>query len=161
MAKVETTTVLGHEGVDTKELRKLTKDFHDWKPDKALHKALRVAGELIADDARAIASTHSQKIPPTIKVRVSKTRISVVAGGQGVPTGGLFELGNKGRGKSQVAARGGKFRHPVFGNRSVWVNQDMHPYLLPAAKMNERKIEHLEGEAVAEAFRESGFKVSG
>jgi hypothetical protein len=159
MAKVETITELsrGKGGVDTRELRALTKSFRDWKPDKQLHKMLRVAGDLIATDARAISSTSSSKIPPTIKVRVSKTRVSVIAGGVGVPTGGLFELGNKGRGKSQTATKGGKFRHPVFGNRSVWVSQDMHPYLLPAAKMNERGIEHLEGQAVAESFREQGL----
>lgn len=157
-----TITVLGREGVDTRELRELTRAFRDWKPDKQLHKALRVAGDMIAVDARAIASVNSQKIPPTIKVRVSKTRISVVAGGAGVPTGGLFELGNTGGlRKSAAAARGGKFRHPVFGNRNVWVDQDMHPYLLPAARMNERKIEALEGHAVAEAFKEQGFPVSG
>ncbi len=177
----ETTTVLSRkEGVDTKELRKLTKDFKEWKPDKALHKMLRVAGELIAADARAIVAAGysasyktsvkdrgetrsyrgSGKITPTIKVRVSKTRVSVVAGGAGVPLAGLWEVGNKGHSKSQAASRTGNFRHPVFGNRERWVNQPMHPYLLPAAVMNERKIEHLEGQAVAEAFKERDLTVS-
>jgi hypothetical protein len=194
MASTGTVTVLsgGKEGVDTKELRALTKAFHGWNPDKELKKALRVAGQLIADDAKAIVAPHSKSIPPTIKVRIAKTRISVVAGGvvgaaalarelqsasygsskaeahrkqlerraQGNAIAGLFELGNKGKGKSRVATKSGKFRHPVFGDRSVWVDQPMHPYLLRAAMMNERKIEHLEGEAVAEAFHKSGFKVS-
>lgn len=26
----------------------------------------------------------------------------------------------------------GTFRHPVFGNREVWVNQQAHPFLRPA-----------------------------
>lgn len=150
----------GKEGVDAKELTQLTKDFKGWKPDKQLHKMLRVAGELIAEDARAIASQYSTTIPATIKVRVSKTRISVVAGGQGVAIAGLFELGNKGGGKSQAASARGVFRHPVFGDRGTWVNQPMHPYLLKAAAKNQKKIEVLEGAAVAEAFREYNFKVS-
>ena len=151
----------GKSGVDLKELRQLTRDFRGWNPDKDLKKMLRVAGQLIADDARAIISASSSTVPPTIKVRISKTRISVVAGGPGVPLGGLLELGNTaGAGKSRVASKGGRFRHPVFGDKSVWVDQPMHPYLLPAAEANRRRIEQLEGQAVAESFRRSGFKVS-
>jgi hypothetical protein len=182
MASTGTVTVLGRgrEGVDTKELRALTKAFKGWKPDKQLHKALRLAGEMIAADAKILAEAGyaasykksvkdkgekrsykgSGKITPTIKVRVAKTRISVVAGNAGVPLAGLWELGNKGRGKSRMASRRGEFRHPVFGDRERWVNQPMHPFLMPAMKMNERKIEVMEGKAVAEAFREQGLKVS-
>ena len=158
----ETINVLsrGKDGVDSRELRQLTKDFKDWKPDKALKRMLRGAGELIAVDAKANISPYSKSIPSTIKVRISKTRVSVVAGGQGVAIGGLFELGNKGRGKSRAASRAGRFRHPVFGNREVWVNQDMHPYLLRAAETNKTRLEHFEGQMVAEAFREYRFPVS-
>ena len=158
----ETITVLspGKAGVDTKQLRQLTRDFKDWKPDKQLKRYLRGAGDLIADDARKNIEPFSKKIPPTIKVRLSKTRVSVVAGGAGVPTGGLFELGTKGRGKSQAAARSGVFRHPVFGDRGVWVNQPMHPYLLRAAESNKHRLEHFEGQMVAEAFREYRFPMS-
>jgi hypothetical protein len=159
---VETVLTRGGGGsVDTRELRKLTQAFRGWKPDKALHKQLRRAADEIAIDARAIAVANSNTIPPTVKVRVSKTRLSVVAGGHGVAIAGLFELGNKSGGsKSRAASRGGKFRHPVYGNRSVWVDQDMHPYLLPAALKNRRKVEDMVGEAVREAFRESGLKMS-
>ena len=158
----ETITVLspGKAGVDTKQLRQLTRDFKDWKPDKQLKRYLRGAGDLIADDARKNIEPFSKKIPPTIKVRLSKTRVSVVAGGAGVPTGGLFELGNKGRGKSQAAARSGVFRHPVFGDKNTWTYQAMHPFLLPAAEKNKRSIEALEGKAVAESFREYRFPMS-
>lgn len=150
----------GREGVDIRQLRALTKSLRGFKPDKELHKALRVAGQLIADDAKAIAAEHSKSIPPTIRVRVSKTKISVVAGGGENAIAGLLELGNKGRGKSQAAARSGRFRHPVWGNRDNWVDQPMHAYLLPAARRNERGIEALEGKAVAAAFKEQGFEVT-
>lgn len=147
------------EGVDAKELRALSKSLRAFKPDKQLHRALRVAGQMVADDAKVLAGEHSRSIPSTIRVRVSKTKISVVAGGGDVSIAGLFELGNKGKSKSQAAARSGRFRHPVYGNRSAWVNQDMHPALLPAAEKNIRKIEALEGKAVAAAFKEVGFEV--
>jgi hypothetical protein len=157
----ETINVLsrGKEGVDTKELRALTRSLRDFKPSKEMHKALRVAGQLIADDAKALIEPHSKTVGPSIRVRVSKTKISVVAGGENVPMAGLLELGNKGRGKSQAASRRGSFRHPVFGDRSVWVNQPTHSYLLPAAEKNIRKIEALEGQAVAKAFKEVDLEV--
>lgn len=160
MANTVTVLSAGKDGVDTRQLRELTKSLRGFKPDKELHKALRVAGQLIAEDAKAIIGEHSKTVPATIRVRVSGTKISVVAGSEDVPLAGLLELGNKGKGKSQVAAEGGKFRHPVFGDRTSWVEQDMHPYLLAAAEKNARNIEHLEGVAVAEAMRAVGFEVT-
>lgn len=147
----------GKEGLDLKEFHQLTRDLKGFKPDKQVKKALRLAGQVIAEDAKSNAAEHSESIPPSVKSRIRGTSISVVAGGDGVPLGGLFELGNRGKGKSQAAARSGKFRHPVFGT-DVWVEQDMHPYLLPAALHNARRIEHFEGAIVAEAFRESGWR---
>jgi hypothetical protein len=169
------TTELGKSGVDTKELRKLTKDFRGWNPDKQLKRALRLAGEMVAEDAKVIVKqpVHfhgktqrgSTTVPDTIKVRISKTRLSVVAGGPEVPLGGLLEMGNRGKQKSAAASKRGEFRHPVFeksgqsGNWKQGVAQSMNPYLLPAAERNTKKIEALEGAAVAKAFEESDFKV--
>jgi len=144
-------------GVDFRELRQLTKDFKGWKPDKALHKMLRTAGQLIADDAKEIIAPYSHTAGDTIKVRVTKTRVSVLAGGDGHAIAGLLEMGNKGRGKSQVTKP--KFRHPVFGNKDVWVEQPTHAYLIKAAEGATKRIEVLEGNAVAEAFREYHFPV--
>ena len=174
----------GKDGVDTRQLRQLTKDFKDWKPDKQLKLLLRDAGNKIKTDARQIViqpseysvttnrhkptkrrtstgrSKGSTSVPPTIKVRVSKTRVSVVAGGDRVPLGGLLEMGNRHGGKSGAAARSGAFRHPVFGDKNTWTYQAMHPFLLPAAEKNKRSIEALEGKAVAESFREYRFPMS-
>ncbi len=111
-----------------------------------------VAGQLIAADAKLNVGPYSTTVPPSIKSRIRKTTLTVQAGGAEVPMAGLLELGNKGRSSSTK-----KFRHPVFGDKSVWVDQKMHPYLLRALKKNERGIEALEGHAVAEAFREIGF----
>lgn len=155
----ETVSVLsrGKSGLDLKEFRKLTRDLKGFTVTPQLRKTLQVAGKLIAEDAKAISGEHSKSIPPSIKVRTKKTSVSVIAGGEGVPLAGLFESGNKGRGKSQAASKGGRFRHPVFG-RDVWVDQDMHPFLLPAQQKNERRIEQFEGKIVAESFREAGWR---
>ena len=139
------------DGIDLREFKKLTKDLKDFKPDKQVKKALKLAGELIATDARALVSPYSKTTPPTIRVRTRKTSISVIAGGTNVPIAGLLEMGNRGR------STGNTFRHPVFGDKSIWVNQKMHPYLLVAMKKNEHAIERFEGKIVAEAFREVGF----
>lgn len=139
------------DGIDLKEFRKLTRDLKAFKPGKQLKKTLKGAGDLIATDARALVSPHSQTVPGSIKVRIRKTSVSVIAGGANVPMGGLLELGNRGRN------RGNTFRHPVFGT-DTWVTQRMYPYLAPAAMRNERTIEHFEGAIVADAFREVGWR---
>ncbi len=78
------------DGIDLKEFRKLTRDLKAFKPDKEVKKALKLAGQLVADDARLRVEPHSKSIPLTIKVRVRKTSVSVYAGGPGKPLAGLF-----------------------------------------------------------------------
>lgn len=142
---------MASDGIDLREFKKLTRDLKAFKPDKQVKKALKVAGELIATDARIMVGPYSQTVPGSIKVRTRKTSISIIAGGAGVPMAGLLELGNRGRGSSKS-----KFRHPVYGTEA-WVDQPMHPYLLRATIKNLRSIERFEGEIVAEAFREVGW----
>lgn len=152
-----TRTALGHSrsGVDTKQLRQLSRNLRGFKPDKALKKTLRTAGKLVAEDAKVLAAGHSKSIPPTVRVRLSKTRINIIAGNDEVPLAGLYELGNKGHSKSQASSRRGQFRHPVFGNREVWVNQKRYAFLLPAAERQRRKVEKMAGSDVATALREA------
>jgi hypothetical protein len=139
---------------------------------------LRAAGDLIAKDAKAIAGEHSESIPPTIKTQVRGMRVGVQAGGkgnaraafnapygtltsnkalrqaeEGIALAGLYELGNKGESnKSSAAAERGVFRHPVFGHADRWVDQERHPFLVPAAKKNEAKTQALVREALDKAM---------
>lgn len=138
------------DGIDLREFRKFTRDLKAFKPDKQLKKTLKMAGNLIAEDARALVSPHSSTVPPSIKVRMRKTSITVQAGGAGIPMAGLLEMGNRGN-KSKTS-----FRHPVYGT-DTWVEQPMHPYLLRATTKNIATIERFEGEIVAAAFREIGW----
>jgi hypothetical protein len=126
---VATTTLKsGGISVDTTDFRAFAKALRKAAPvlSAEMRTELRAAGEIVAAEARQRASDVSKSVPPTIKVRVSGATVSVVAGGNGKPLAGLLELGNAGSGG------GGKFRHPVFGNKKVWVSQDMHPFLFPA-----------------------------
>lgn len=65
---------------------------------------------------------------------------------EGVVIAGLFELGNKGGGKSDKSRERGQFRHPVFAT-DTWVNQEMHPFLVPAGRKNEAAVAALVVEA--------------
>lgn len=84
---------------------------------------LRGVAEAVAADARNNAS-WSRRLPGTIGVEKLDIGASVYAGGPGFPAAGAFE--NKGK--------QGTFRHPVFGNRNVWVAQKARPFLNPAVK---------------------------
>ena len=125
-------------GLDTSDLRRLAKDLRAAKSPllKGMRQGLRAAGEIVAADARVRAEEASKTIPPSIKVRVASTTVAVVAGGPGVPLAGLMEIGNKKSAKGATT-----FRHPVFGNRTRWVDQPMHPYLAPAGRAHEAEVE--------------------
>lgn len=160
--------------IDASDFRNLSRALKESAPALRLemNRELRLIGEIVAEEARAIVSEYSESIPPTIKVSVRMGSIAVQAGGttggagiaralfegsygtsssdrsqhdlesdaEGVAIAGLFELGNKGHGKTQTADEGGSFRHPLFG-KDVWVEQPMHPFLLPAQKAKTADID--------------------
>ncbi|MGH7721506.1 MAG: hypothetical protein ACRENL_01555 [Candidatus Dormibacteria bacterium] len=96
---------------------------------------LRAVGHLVADEAKAISGQFSVQIPPTISVHVQKSVVSVEAGGGGLAIAGLLEVGNQG-------SRGAdSFRHPVFGDKAVIVEQPTHPYLAPALAAKSDAVE--------------------
>lgn len=144
-------TVSGSFTVDTRELKNFARQLRklDRKTYLKMNKALRAGAQFVVDDARANAS-WSTKIPPTIKVKGGVTRLSIVAGGDAAPNAVPLERGSK--------KNPGYNRHPVFGNRNVWVNQDLRPYLLPAILKNERKIAELVVAEVNKAFEEAVIK---
>lgn len=109
--------------VDTRAFGRFARALKQTEPElaKGLRTALRAAGELVASDARERAS-YSRRIPGSIRVRTTGLTVSVVAGGAKAPNAGPLEHGG----------REGTFRHPVFGNRGVWVDQPGRPFLHPA-----------------------------
>jgi hypothetical protein len=122
--------------------------------------ALREGGEIIAAEARILAAQHSKRIPDTIKTRVLGASVIIEAGGDAAPNAVPFEVGNAGTGRGLLRSeRTGKFRHPVFGNRSVWVDQDTHPSLGPAAVANQDKALEQIASGLNRAFRTAGLEL--
>lgn len=106
-------------------------------------------GKLVAEDAAQRISPYSTNVADSIKVRISGiSSVRVVAGGSTLPIAGLLEVGNA---KSRSTT---SFRHPVFGNRDVWVDQAMHPYLAPALHAKEDQIQILVEDALDVAIAE-------
>jgi hypothetical protein len=162
------TTLHTGSSIDTRDFQRFALGLRKIAPEarKKLRRELVKAGEIVAREARAIASEHSTSIPPSVKVRTYGARVIVQAGG---PAGGgaalakeLFGAGygttkaNRSTRSLERKAEGtplaylfeignekggkeglpGTFRHPVFGDREDWVSQQKHPFLTPAVAKN-------------------------
>lgn len=134
------------------EIERLIRDMGRVPDDlrRKLRPKLRAAGRLVADDAKLRAS-WSTRIPRAISVRTSFTKnrpgVSVVVDRKRAPHARPYEHGG----------REGKFRHPVFGNREVWVSQVARPFLAPAFDAKNNEAGRLITEAVDETTRDAGF----
>jgi hypothetical protein len=73
----------------------------------------------------------------------------VKAGGAKAPSGAPFE--NHGQ--------PGQFRHPVFGNKSNWVNQEARPFLAPAADDKSATVEDMVLDAIQTGFTALGLDI--
>lgn len=117
---------------------------------KRLRPKLREAGKIVAADAKLRAS-WSTRIPRAISVRTSftKTRpgVSVIVDRKKAPHGRPYEHGGG----------PGTFRHPVFGNREIWVSQRARPFLEPALEAKGNEAGRRITDAVDEATRDAGF----
>lgn len=117
---------------------------------KKLRKPLREAGRIVADDAK-LRSSFSTRIPRAIRVSTSFTArrpgVSVVVDRKKAPHGRPYEHGGN----------PGTFRHPVFGNREVWVPQAARPFLEPALEAKGDEAGRRITDAVDEATRDAGF----
>ena len=132
--------------VDTRSVNRLSRDLRRAAPEAAAvaRARIRAAAAVVAADAKERAS-FSTRIPGSIKVRGSALGVKIVAGGSSAPDAAPLE--NHGR--------DGMFRHPVFGNREKWVEQQARPFLAPALdahrEMVADEIEAAVYEAVARA----------
>lgn len=137
-------------GVDARDLTNLYRDLDAAGKDiaAALLADVKAAAQPVLDDATAAASQASTRIPGSMRL-VSRggrghVSVSIRAGGKKAPNAAAFENGGK----------AGTFRHPVFGNRSVWVEQEAHPALLPALRRNLQRIADNVSEAVDRHLRQ-------
>lgn len=116
---------------------------------RELRPRLRAAGTLMQRAAQQNAS-WSSRIPAAIRVTTS---FASTTGGVGVrvdrtkaPHARAFE----GIGTNRTT-----FRHPVFGNTDVWVDQPERPFLVPARRSTETAVRAL----IATAVRDVNSKL--
>ncbi|RBY82679.1 HK97 gp10 family phage protein [Blastococcus sp. TF02A-26] len=123
----------------------------------ALRRRIEALGQPLLADAKSRAS-WSTRIPAAMSVRPIA---SVAAGRVGLqlrvssadaPHARAYE------GISDAGSRGGSFRHPVYGNRDVWVSQAERPYAWPAVVAMGDKARQQIAEAAEDAAREAGFR---
>ena len=109
--------------IDARSFKKFSSTLRKAAPELAvgMRVKLKAAGQIVADDAKS-RSAYSTRIPGSIRVSIAAGKVTIVAGGAKAPDAGPLE--NKGL--------PGSFRHPVFGNRAVWVAQQARPFLHPA-----------------------------
>lgn len=129
--------------IDLSPLRGFVTSLRKASPElnREMRKGLRRGGDIVRDEAKGLAS-WSTRIPGSIRVRTTGIRVSVIAGNKNAPHAAAFEH----------EGVPGFFRHPVFGNRDVWVNQRARPYLRPAAESNSDEVADAVLKAVAEAI---------
>lgn len=134
--------------IDVSQLKPLARDLRRAEPllAKNFLTSLGKAGDVVAQSARQKAD-FSTRIPGTVKVRRRGVAVRVQAGGNLAP--GAAAIDNRGR--------TGTFRHPVFGNRNVWVSQQAHPFLEPARDEHLGDLEQLVLNAVDQAFVSAGW----
>jgi hypothetical protein len=117
---------------------------------KAVRPALRRAGQVVAREAMVNAS-WSSRIPGTIRVvtsfRVNREGVTIRAGGKNAPHARPYEhLGDP-----------GTFRHPVYGDREVWVAQSARPFLFKAAKSTVGTVTDMIAETMDDVSQSLGF----
>lgn len=114
--------------------------------------ALVAGGREIFRDAQAGAS-WSSRIPRAMRllVRTSgpRTGIFIRVDASVAPHARPFE---------GLADRRPTFRHPVFGDRERWVEQDERPFLSPAASRGRAELQRSAMEAARQAARSRGFR---
>lgn len=117
---------------------------------------LRQAAEVIAQDARILSGTWSERVPPSVRVYPALTRggtaVTIAAGGVRAP----MAYTNEGK-------RGGRpIWHPVFarGERSdwKWVPQTPRPFMRPAADARANQAADVFAKAIDDWAAASGFK---
>ncbi len=142
-------TIKGSFTIDTKDLQKLVKDLEKTTPGikKSVNVAIREGAELVTAEAKTLSS-WSSRIPGSIRPGGTGARVVVKAGGAKAPHAAAFEHGGM----------PGTFRHPLWGNRDFWYEEDARPFLHPAAVKTSPAVRDIAARGVDLAFREAGFR---
>lgn len=130
--------------VDAHQLSDFGRQLRKAAPEVArqFNRDLRQATEGAKVEAQ-ITSSWSRQIPGSIRVMGGASNLRIVAGPEPV----IAELYSRPKG----------FRHPVFGNREVWVAQKGRPFLWPAWLARREEVWRRIGAGIDKAMRAAGF----
>lgn len=140
---------LDSSGVTT--ISALRKDFRRIPAElrNQLRPALRAAGQEILRTA-ALNSMWSSRIPAALELRVSFSG----------RRSGVFIRVDKAKAPHARPFEGilaDTWRHPIFGNRTVWVEQASRPFLLLAVEENAQSTSLMIADAIDKAMTKTGF----
>lgn len=137
--------------VDRSQLQKLIKDLGEIPPAvrRELRPALRRAVKPAVDQVKRNAS-WSSRIPAATKLSTSFGRTPGVT---------IRVDANKAPGARPIEHDGqpGTFRHPVYGNRHVWVSQPARPFFYRAVEATADQIRDEIGDAIERIAKDHGF----
>lgn len=115
----------------------------------AVRRPLRAAAQQVMAEAQDI-SGWSSRIGPAMRIRTSfasrRPGVFIQVDRRKAPHARPYE------GIVQWT-----FRHPVFGNREVWVDQASRPYLVPALEANEGEALTLIASTIDEVLSKLGI----
>lgn len=112
-----------------------------------LRPTLEQAARPIVTQAQANAS-WSTRIPGAIRLSTLKRGVEIRVSSRKAPHARPYE-----------GIRGNRsFRHPVMGNRDVWVAQQTRPFLQPAARAHGRQATEKVAKMIDRAARNNGFR---
>ena len=114
---------------------------------RSIRPTLQRAAEPIVAQAQANAS-WSRRIPGAIRLSTLKRGVEIRVSAKKAPHARPLE-----------GIRGNHtFRHPVMGDRSVWVTQLTRPFLQPAARVHGRRVTEKVVQMIDRAARNNNFR---
>lgn len=139
---------MAHFSIDTRDLDKLQAAFKAAPRSvrREYRNELKAAGRIVADDARKRIAPYSPPTAESMKVGTRGVNKVVVSAGKGRRIATLLEVGDR--------RHRNPWRHPLFGDRKHWYDQETHPYLAPAWKAKKRKTAKLLSKAVRRGLRD-------
>lgn len=114
---------------------------------RGLRPTLQQAARPIVAQARANAS-WSTRIPGAIRLSVLKRGVEIRVSRKKAPHARPYE-GITGK---------SSFRHPLFGNREVWVEQHTRPFLEPAVKAHGAQVTEKVTRLIDKVARQHGYR---
>lgn len=126
----------------SKDVQKLMRELRKVAPEvaKQTRARFKAAATPILNDARRRQPKKTGELRRKTKIRIARGRVEIRSS---APHARISEFGG---------------RHPVYGNREVWVNQPAAPAIFPAADAGRSEFIRQAEHAVELAVKEAGWR---